>query len=71
MMNLGLLDTTTQELVFRPLTREDIDRRLRSIARAVTRVDDLEATSAADLRRPRVITAAELVRRVRPFLSLN
>jgi len=52
----------------RTLTREDIDRRLRFVASVVTRVgDDL----SGDRTRPRWISAAELVRRVRPFLSCN
>jgi hypothetical protein len=55
----------------RALTRADIDRRMRWIGNVVTRTEGLEPTGAVDALQPRWITAAELVRRVRPFLSCN
>lgn len=56
----GLADATLQIL-----TRDSAVRRLREIARQVAGSD------AERDRRPRWIDAAELVRRVRPFVSAN
>lgn len=56
----------------RMLTREEIDRRLRRVGSVVTRTEGLSAIAGDEATlAPRWITAAELVRRVRPFLSCN
>lgn len=60
--------TEAEEL--RALSKAEIDRRLRWIGNVVTRTDGLKPIGA-DALQPRWITAAELVRRVRPFLSCN
>jgi len=54
---------------FRPLDREEIENRMDSAARALA--GQSEAGVADENLRPRAITAAELVRRVRPFIVLN
>jgi hypothetical protein len=55
--------------VFRPLDREEIEHRMDSVARALDGPSDTDITEGN--LRPRSITAAELVRRVRPFIVLN
>ena len=67
LQNVDLL----QDESLQPLTKADIDRRMRWIGNIVTRVDGLESASGADALQPRWISAAEFVRRVRPFLSCN
>lgn len=69
-MSLQKVDLLRDETL-QPLTKSDIDRRMRWIGNVVTRVDGLESASGADPMQPRWITAAEFVRRVRPFLSCN
>ena len=69
-MSLQKVDLLRDESL-QPLTKADIDRRMRWIGNIVTRVDGLEPTTGVDALQPRWITAAELVRRVRPFLSCN
>jgi hypothetical protein len=56
-------------LAFRPLDREEIENRMDSVARALA--GESEAGNAEENLRPRTITAAEFVRRVRPFIVLN
>ena len=53
----------------RPLDREEIENRLDSVARALAGPPD--SNIAEEDLRPRAITAAELVRRVRPYIVLN
>ena len=69
-MSLQKVDLLRDESL-QPRTKADIDRRMRWIGNIVTRVDGLEPATGADALQPRWITAAELVRRVRPFLSCN
>lgn len=69
-MSLQNIDLLRNESL-QPLTRADLDRRMRWIGNVVTRIDGLEAVAEGDRLQPRWITAAELVRRVRPFLSRN
>ena len=58
----------------RPLSKKEIDR---GIERVVTEVADVDRTKAdaclleQEILRPKWISAAELVRRMRPFLVLN
>lgn len=61
---------TTATETLRRLSKADLDRRLESIAAEITRVDDLPSSDSDPLA-PRWISAAELVRRMRPFLVLN
>jgi hypothetical protein len=55
----------------RLLTKHEIDRRIELMVAEVAMPEAGEADGGADGFRPRWISAAELVRRMRPFLSLN
>ena len=57
--------------LLRPLTRDEIDRRIDGVIKTVAIVSEGEETEAATDLRPRWISAAELVRRMRPFVVLN
>jgi len=55
----------------RPLTKDEIDRRIDGLIQTVaSAADEDEASSGTELQ-PRWISAAELVRRMRPFVVLN
>jgi hypothetical protein len=57
--------------VFRPLSKDEIDRRIDTLAQRLATSPDEERANAAASCRPRWISAAELVRRVRPFIVMN
>ena len=50
----------------RPLSKHEIDRRIQGAVSSVFEGEDIDGDLA-----PRWISAADLVRRVRPFLSKN
>jgi hypothetical protein len=56
-------------MVFHPLTKDEIDRRIDSLAQTLA-PDDEPGSARTDLR-PRWISAAELIRRVRPYIAMN
>lgn len=56
---------------FRPLTKDEIDRRIDTLVQRLAVTTDEEGAGAAPSSRPRWISAAELVRRVRPFIVMN
>jgi hypothetical protein len=56
---------------FRPLTKEEIDRRIDTLVQRLAVTPDEERAEATPSCRPRWISAAELVRRVRPFIVMN
>jgi len=59
------------DVALEPLTRSEIDRRMDDVVVEVAAgAASIEAMDSAALR-PRPISAAELVRRMRPFLSRN
>jgi hypothetical protein len=61
----------SRQEVFRPLTKYEIDQRIDALVQTLAvSPDEEQAEPVADLR-PRWISAAELVRRVRPFIVLN
>jgi hypothetical protein len=55
----------------RLLTKHEIDRRIELMGVEVAAPQAGEADCGADAFRPRWISPAELVRRVRPFIGLN
>jgi hypothetical protein len=55
----------------RPLTKDEIDRRIDTVAQRLTMGAEEQVAGDAEKGRPRWISAAELVRRVRPFVGLN
>ena len=55
----------------RHLSKQEIDRRIDGVLVEVALGGGIADRSAQGATSPRVITAAELVRRVRPFLSNN
>jgi hypothetical protein len=55
----------------RLLTKHEIDRRIELLVEEVAMLDAGDGHPGADAFRPRWITAAELVRRMRPFVGLN
>ncbi len=57
--------------IFRPLTKDEIDQRIDGLIQTVTTVADDERPDTGAELRPRWITAAELVRRMQPFVVLN
>ena len=59
------------EPTLRPLTREEIDRRIETASRALADSPAARHTEPGEGMQPRWITAAELVRRLRPFIVLN
>ena len=61
----------SEPTMLRPLTRDEIDRRIDGVIQTVATAPDGEGTEAATDLRPRWISAAELVRRMRPFVVLN
>ena len=56
---------------FRPLSKDEIDRRIDTLAQQLAVTPDEERADPAPSCRPRWISAAELVRRVRPFIVMN
>jgi len=56
---------------FRPLSKDEIDRRIDTLAQQLAVTPDEEREDAAASCEPRWISAAELVRRVRPFIVMN
>ena len=62
---------STPEEIFRPLTRDEIDRRIDTVAQALTASHGAQRAEDTASLRPRWMSAAELVRRVRPFIVLN
>ncbi len=59
----------TEETI-RPLTKQEIDRRIELVVSEVAALRN-EKREEGDLFGPRWISAAELVRRMRPFIVLN
>ena len=59
----------SQLTAFRPLERDEIENRMDSVARALAGRSEPEIPEQS--LRPRSISAAELVRRLRPFIVLN
>jgi hypothetical protein len=55
----------------RPLTKEEIDRRIESLVAQVTGADAAGGGAGEDAVRPRWISPGELVRRLRPFIVYN
>jgi len=57
----------------RPLTKQEIDRRIDDVAAQLSGIEPLrrERASAEDALRPQWIAPAELVRRLKPFIVLN
>jgi hypothetical protein len=58
------------EETIRPLTKHEIDRRIELVVSEVASASE-EQREAGDLFGPRLISAGELVRRMRPFIVLN
>jgi hypothetical protein len=56
---------------FRPLTKDEIDRRIDTLVQRLAVTPDGERADNTPCCRPRWISAAELVRRMRPFIALN
>jgi hypothetical protein len=61
----------TSRQAFRPLTKDEIDRRIDTLVQRIAEPPGGERTDASPDCRPRWISAAELVRRMRPFLGRN
>ncbi len=61
----------SSRLAIRPLTRDEIDRRLDWLARDLSTAAVEARTSPSTGTEPRWISAAELVRRLRPFIASN
>ena len=64
----------TEELLLRALTREELDERIHRLAGWIAEGTEGPASSgngSEERLDPRWISAAELVRRVRPFLVYN
>ena len=65
-MTARRIDDEAEETALRPLTLQEIDQRIQCV------VEDVAASGrAATEDGPRWISAAELVRRVRPFVCRN
>jgi len=60
--------TQPSPTTFRRLTRNEIERRIDGVIEAIAAAD--QDAAEVDMS-PRFISAAELVRRMRPFVSLN
>jgi hypothetical protein len=56
---------------FRALTKDEIDRRIDTLVQRLAVTPGEVQTDAAPCCRPRWISAAELVRRMRPFIVMN
>ena len=63
--------TPAEELTSRSLTTDDLDERIRGLAGMVAARAGGEEPASRERLEPRWITAAELVRLVRPFLGNN
>lgn len=62
----------TSREILRPLTKQEIDRKVEAVVAEVTVVDpEIDDATGADALKPRWITAAELVRRMRRFIVYN
>lgn len=57
--------------MLRPLTKQEIDRKVEAVVAEVTLIDPEIDDTEGDALRPRWITAAELVRRMRRFIVYN
>ena len=67
-------DDSTRTASLKPLTRNDIDQQIQNVATEVASdaVVDLAAEAASDeTLKPRWIRAADLVRRMRPYIVYN
>lgn len=58
------------EVELRPLNKEEIERRIDTLAHQLA-TDAAGPTAGEEGLQPRWISAAELVRRMRPFIVLN
>ncbi len=62
---------STREML-RPLTKEEIDRKVEAVVAEVTLIDsEIDDPASSDALRPRWITAGELVRRMQRFIVYN
>jgi hypothetical protein len=64
------IKTGASHATFRPLTQEEIDRRIDTLAQGVA-TSLVGGPPEPGRWEPRWISAAELVRRMRPFIVLN
>jgi hypothetical protein len=58
------------DVEFRPLNKDEIERRIDTLAGELA-ADAVDRTTDNDGLRPRWIAARDLVRRMRPFIVLN
>jgi hypothetical protein len=56
---------------FRPLTKDEIDRRIDTLVQQIAVEPGEDRTDSSPDCQPRWISAAELVRRMRPFIGMN
>ncbi len=67
-------DNQLEEKALRPLTRQELDQRIQTVAGAIASpasFDHQSEISAEQAWEPRWISAAELVRRMQPYVVYN